>query len=235
MGTLRESWAGQGPVTNDGPDYALPLEDGTGLGKPLKSSIHPLREDIPIYLAAEGPKNIALAGELCDGWLALFYSPHHDDFYREALDLGLSTPGARTTKETFEVSATVPFIVTADTEQAAAALKPTYALYFAGMGGGGGGGMRTGRLEGGVGPARAPLEGSSRGARVGAEAEPSRVVIKRELPRMRSHPNRVHLGLALVAHIRLDQPSREHVPALQELVIRLECVEAPPERRGHGP
>ena len=53
-----------------------------------KSSIHPLRDEIPIYLAAEGPKNIALAGELCDGWLALFYSPYHDDYYREALNEG---------------------------------------------------------------------------------------------------------------------------------------------------
>ncbi len=52
-----------------------------------------LRQDIPIYLAAEGPKNIALAGELCDGWLALFLSPHHDGFYREALQEGLGRPG----------------------------------------------------------------------------------------------------------------------------------------------
>ena len=68
---------------NEGPHYPLPFGDGTGLGKPLKSSIHPLREDIPIYLAAEGPKNIAMAAELCDGWLASFYSPHHEDLYRE--------------------------------------------------------------------------------------------------------------------------------------------------------
>ena len=71
-------------MTSDGPHYPLPLADGTGLGKPLKSSIRPLREDIPIYLAAEGPKNIALAGELCDGWLALFYSPHHEILPRGA-------------------------------------------------------------------------------------------------------------------------------------------------------
>ena len=82
IGILRQIWARQGPVTNEGEHYPLPLPDGTGLAKPLKASIHPLREDIPIYLAAEGPKNIALAAELCDGWLALFYSPHHDDFYR---------------------------------------------------------------------------------------------------------------------------------------------------------
>jgi F420-dependent oxidoreductase-like protein len=134
IGILRDIWARQGPVTSDGSHYPLPLPDGTGLGKPLKSSIHPLREDIPIYLAAEGPKNIALAGELCDGWLALFYSPHHDDFYREALHEGFSVPGARRTADQFEVAATVPLIVTDDIEAAADAMRPMYALYFGGMG-----------------------------------------------------------------------------------------------------
>lgn len=131
---LRDIWARQGPVTNEGPHYPLPLENGTGLGKPLKSSIHPLREDIPVYLAAEGPKNIALAGEMCDGWLALFYSPHIDDFYRQALGEGLSRPNARRAGDQFEVAATVPLIVTDDVEAAADALRPMYALYFGGMG-----------------------------------------------------------------------------------------------------
>jgi F420-dependent oxidoreductase-like protein len=134
IGILREIWARNGPVTNDGEHYPLPLKDGTGLGKPLKSSIRPVRSDIPIYLAAEGPKNIALAGELGDGWLALFYSPHHDGFYREALAEGLDRPGARRTKDDFEVAATIPLIVTNDLEQAADALRPMYALYFGGMG-----------------------------------------------------------------------------------------------------
>jgi F420-dependent oxidoreductase-like protein len=134
IGVMRDIWARKGPVTNDGPHYPLPRPGGTGLGKPLKASIHPLREDIPIYLAAEGPKNIALAGELCDGWMALFYSPHHDDFYRDALQEGFARPGARRTAEDFEVAATVPLIVTDDIEGAANALRPMYALYFGGMG-----------------------------------------------------------------------------------------------------
>src|ERR1700737_4004727 len=131
---LREIWARQGPVTNDGPHSPLPRPGGTGLGKALKSSVRPLREDIPIYLAAEGPKNIALAGELCDGWLALFYSPHHDDFYREALAEGLQRENARQTEDTFEVAATVPLIVTDDVEAAADTVRPMYALYFGGVG-----------------------------------------------------------------------------------------------------
>jgi F420-dependent oxidoreductase-like protein len=134
IGILRDIWARQGPVTNDGPHYPLPIKDGTGLGKPLKTTIHPLREEIPIYLAAEGPKNIALAGELCDGWLALFYSPHHDGFYREALTEGLQRENARQTQDTFEAAATVPLIVTDDVEAAADTVRPMYALYFGGMG-----------------------------------------------------------------------------------------------------
>jgi F420-dependent oxidoreductase-like protein len=134
IGILRDIWAREGPVTSDGPHYPLPLSGGTGLGKPLKSSVRPLRSDIPIYLAAEGPKNIAMAGELCDGWLALFYSPYHDDFYREALEEGLGRPGAHRTRDEFEVAATVPLIITDDVEAAADALRPMYALYFGGMG-----------------------------------------------------------------------------------------------------
>jgi F420-dependent oxidoreductase-like protein len=134
IGILRDIWARTGPVTSDGPHYPLPLPDGTGLGKPLKSSIHPLREDIPIYLAAEGPKNIAMAAELCDGWLAIFYSPHHEDLYRGALTEGFERPNARHRPEDFEVAATVPLIVTDDPESAMDAVRPMYALYFGGMG-----------------------------------------------------------------------------------------------------
>jgi F420-dependent oxidoreductase-like protein len=144
IGILREIWARQGPVTSDGPHYPLPykgpptpaagLPDPTGLGKPLKASIHPLREDIPIYLAAEGPKNIAMAAELCDGWLAIFYSPKHEDLYEQPLREGFSREGARHTPEDFEVAATVPLIVTEDIEAAANMLRPMYALYFGGMG-----------------------------------------------------------------------------------------------------
>jgi F420-dependent oxidoreductase-like protein len=134
IGILRDIWGRKGPLTNDGTHYPLPRPDGTGLGKALKSSIRPLREDIPIYLAAEGPKNIALAAELCDGWLALFFSPHHDDMYRDALAAGFATPGARRSADEFEIAATVPLIVTDDIEAAADALRPMYALYFGGMG-----------------------------------------------------------------------------------------------------
>jgi F420-dependent oxidoreductase-like protein len=134
VGILRDIWARKGPVTADGEHYKLPLPGGTGLAKPLKSSIHPLREDIPIYLGAEGPKNVALCAELCDGWLAMLFSPTHQDANRAALQEGFARPGARRTPEEFEVCATVPFIVSDDVEGAIDSLRPFYALYFGGMG-----------------------------------------------------------------------------------------------------
>jgi F420-dependent oxidoreductase-like protein len=134
IGILRDIWARQGPVTNDGPHYPLPLPGGTGLGKPLKASIRPLREDIPIYLGAEGPKNIALCAELCEGWLAMLFSPQHEDLYRGSLEEGWARPGARRGPDDFEVAASVPLIVTDDLEAAADSLRPMYALYFGGMG-----------------------------------------------------------------------------------------------------
>jgi F420-dependent oxidoreductase-like protein len=132
---LRDIWAREGPVTADGVHYRLPYPDGTGLGKPLKSSIHPLRRDIPIFLGAEGPKNIALCAELCDGWLAMLFSPAvYDDLYRPSLEEGFARAGARRSAADFEVAATVPLIVTDDVESAADGLRPFYALYFGGMG-----------------------------------------------------------------------------------------------------
>jgi F420-dependent oxidoreductase-like protein len=131
---LRDIWARKGPVTNDGEHYPLPLPGGTGLGKPLKASIHPLREDIPIYLGAEGPKNIALAAELCDGWLAMLFDPRNPGYFEEALNEGFSREGARRSKDDFEVAATVPLLITDDIEAAADMLRPFYALYFGGMG-----------------------------------------------------------------------------------------------------
>jgi F420-dependent oxidoreductase-like protein len=134
VGVLRDIWARKGPVTADGEHYKLPLPGGTGLAKPLKSSIHPLREDIPIYLGAEGPKNVALCAELCDGWLAMLFSPTHQDANRAALQEGFARPGARRTAEEFEVCATAPFIISDDVDGALDSLRPFYALYFGGMG-----------------------------------------------------------------------------------------------------
>src|SRR5690606_7762847 len=131
---LRQVFARAEPVRFSGEHYQLPLPGGTGLGKPLKPTVHPLREDIPIYLGAEGPKNVALAAEIADGWLALFFSPKSDAFYRAALAEGFARPGARRTAEDFEVAASVPVIVHDDVEAAADMIRPVLALYIGGMG-----------------------------------------------------------------------------------------------------
>jgi F420-dependent oxidoreductase-like protein len=133
---MRQVFAREEPVTNGGPQYQLPYAaaDGTGLGKPLKSIVHPLREDIPILLGAEGPKNVALAAEIADGWFPIFYSPRHDDLYRAPLSEGFGRPGARRTPETFEVLPSVAVIIDDDVERAADLVRPTLALYIGGMG-----------------------------------------------------------------------------------------------------
>ncbi len=131
---IRQILAREEPVTFAGEHYKLPAEEGTGQGKALKSSVRPLREELPIFLAAEGPKNVALAAEVCDGWLALFYSPTEETFYREALDEGFAREGARRSAEDFEVVASVPVIVDDDVERAVDSVRPMYALYFGGMG-----------------------------------------------------------------------------------------------------
>lgn len=131
---VRKVVAREAPVTHAGEHYQLPLQGGTGLGKPLKSTVHPLRKEIPIYLAAEGPKNVALSAEICDGWLPIFFSPKSDGFYRTALQEGFSRPGARHGFDDFEVAASVPVIVHDDVEEAAGWIKPSLALYIGGMG-----------------------------------------------------------------------------------------------------
>jgi F420-dependent oxidoreductase-like protein len=133
---IRQVWAREKPVTSDGPHYPLPLtgERTTGLGKPLKPITHPLRADIPIMLGAEGPKNVALAAEICDGWLPIFYTPRMADMYNEWLDEGFARPGARRSREDFEVCATAQVVITDDRAAAHAAIKPHLALYMGGMG-----------------------------------------------------------------------------------------------------
>jgi F420-dependent oxidoreductase-like protein len=133
---LRQVWAREAPVHSDGPHYPLPLtgEGTTGLGKNLKPITHPLRADIPIMLGAEGPKNVALAAEICDGWLPIFYSPRIADMYNEWLDEGFARPGARRTRETFEICATAQVVVTDDRAGVMELMKPHLALYMGGMG-----------------------------------------------------------------------------------------------------
>ncbi|HVX21522.1 MAG TPA: LLM class F420-dependent oxidoreductase [Acidimicrobiales bacterium] len=134
IGIVRRVLAREAPVTNDGPHYPLPYPGGTGLGKPLKSIVHPLRPDIPIIMGAEGPKNIALAAEIADGWFPIFFSPRAMASFRSSLDEGFARPGARRDAGTFEVLAFAPTVVADDVEAAADGFRPYLALYIGGMG-----------------------------------------------------------------------------------------------------
>lgn len=121
---MRKVWRREEPVTNDGPHYPLPLPGG--LGKPLKLITHPLRPDIPVYLGAEGPKNVALAAELAQGWLPLFAFPSKiEEMYGEAL--ANRGPG-------FDIAAMVMVIISDDVKAALNGVKMMLTLYIGGMG-----------------------------------------------------------------------------------------------------
>ena len=131
---LRRTFARAAPVEYAGRHYQMPYPGGMNLGKALKSTIHPLRTDIPIYLGAEGPKNVAMTAEIADGWLPVFFSPGMDRYYRDALAEGFARPGARRTPETFEVPLALSIVPNDDLEAAADMVRPMLALYIGGMG-----------------------------------------------------------------------------------------------------
>ena len=122
---VRQVLAREKPVTNDGPHYPLPYPGGTGLGKPLKPIVHPLRADIPIILGAEGPKNVALAAEIADGWFPIFFSPRAMSSFEAVARRGLRPP-ERTPQsaEDFEVLAFAPTVINDDIEAAADGFRP---------------------------------------------------------------------------------------------------------------
>jgi F420-dependent oxidoreductase-like protein len=131
---VRDVLTRRGTVTNPGPHYPLPYPGGTGLGKPLKSIVHPVRTDIPIILGAEGPKNVALAAEIADGWFPLFFSPRAMKSFEASLDEGSSRPGSRRKPGEFEVVAFAPTVISDDVEGAADLIRPSLSLYIGGMG-----------------------------------------------------------------------------------------------------
>jgi F420-dependent oxidoreductase-like protein len=114
----------------DGDEFTLPLPDGPG--KALRLSVHPVRDRVPIYLAAVGPRNLRLTGEIADGWLAIFFSPEHAGELLADIDAGLATSGRK--REAFDVAANVPVVVGDDVAECAEPLRANAALYVGGMG-----------------------------------------------------------------------------------------------------
>ena len=131
---IREIVRRDRPVEFHGEFFDMPFKEGTGLGKPLKSTIHPFRTEIPIFLGAEGPKNVALAGEICDGWLPLFFSPKEDAWYRRCLEEGFSRSGENGKADRFEVAVPMTVVPGDDVEKCADMVRPMLALYAGGMG-----------------------------------------------------------------------------------------------------
>jgi F420-dependent oxidoreductase-like protein len=117
-------------VRYDGAHWTLPLPDGPG--KALRLTVHPVREHVPVYLAAVGPKNLELAGEIADGWLAIFFAPEHAADSVGHIRAGRATAGLDLAG--FDVVPTVPVVVGTDLEACAAPLRHHAALYVGGMG-----------------------------------------------------------------------------------------------------
>jgi F420-dependent oxidoreductase-like protein len=117
-------------VSFDGEFFTLPLPDGPG--KALTLTVHPVREHIPIYLAAIGPKNLELSGEIADGLLAIFYSPEYSSEILDHVGVGRAKVGK--TIEGFDLVPTVPVVLNDDVEAASAGVRAYSALYIGGMG-----------------------------------------------------------------------------------------------------
>ncbi len=121
-------------LTYDGQIYQIPYAgaDATGLGKPLRSTLRP-EPDIPIYLAAIGPKNVELAAEIADGWLPIFFSPRkYDKVYRPHIEAGLAKAGKNAAD--FDIAPTVSVVIDDSLDVCYNALRPMLALYIGGMG-----------------------------------------------------------------------------------------------------
>jgi F420-dependent oxidoreductase-like protein len=123
------------PVEHHGEHYDIPYTGpgATGLGKPLKIIVHPLRTEMPIYLASIGPRNVALTAEIADGWLPIFFSPERAPaVHGPALEEGFARRGGR--PEGWDLAPLVPVVMADDVQACRDFLKPMVALYVGGMG-----------------------------------------------------------------------------------------------------
>lgn len=121
---------GRRTVRFDGAHWQLPLPDGPG--KALRLTVHPVREEIPIYLAAVGPKNLALAGEIADGLLAIFFAPEHAEETMRHVRDGREKSGKD--MDGFDLVPTVPVVIGDDLDRCADPIRGYSALYIGGMG-----------------------------------------------------------------------------------------------------
>jgi F420-dependent oxidoreductase-like protein len=121
------------PVEFRGDYYQIPYAgpDATGLGKPLKSILH-ARADMPIYIAAIGPKNVAMTAEIADGWIPIFFSPRRMPMFRAWLEDGFKRAGR--SGAGFDIMPGVTVVLGDDVDACRASVKARMALYIGGMG-----------------------------------------------------------------------------------------------------
>ena len=129
---VREILRRERPVEAHGRFYDVPLSGGTGLGRPLRSIVHPLRPDLPIYLAAIGPRNVALAAEIADGVIPTLFAPAHAAAFEASVAEGLAASGRD--RSAFDVAPLVTIVAGPDVQACRDAVKPFVALYVGGMG-----------------------------------------------------------------------------------------------------
>jgi F420-dependent oxidoreductase-like protein len=120
-------------LEHHGEHYDIPLRGGTGLGVPLKLMIDPLRPDIPVYIAANGPKNVALAAEIADGWLPIFFSPRRIGEFRPSLEEGLARVPGKNASD-FDIAPSVNVRLGPSLRDCLDAVKPDLAFYIGLMG-----------------------------------------------------------------------------------------------------
>ena len=131
---VRAIFGREAPLTFEGRHYQIPYrgDDATGLGKPLKSTLK-ADPNIPIYLAAIGPKNVELAAEIADGWLPIFFAPErYDAVFKPHVDAGLAKAGKSI--EQFDIAPTVSVVINDNLDVCYNMLRPMLALYVGGMG-----------------------------------------------------------------------------------------------------
>ena len=132
---VRAILARKAPLQHEGTYYQIPYRgsDASGLGKPLRSILHG-RADLPIYLAAIGPRNVALAAEIADGWLPVFFSPERMALFRSSLQEGFARGARPAETASFDVAPSASVVVGRDVEACRDHVKPKLALYVGGMG-----------------------------------------------------------------------------------------------------
>ena len=130
VSVVRQVLRREAPVTSPGPYYPLPLPGGAG--RSLKPNVRALRPDLPVYLGAMGPRNVALAAEIADGWMPYLYSPERSDVFAQALDDGWQRGGRD--GSTFDVVPVVSVVFGEDVGACRDALRPHLARYVGGMG-----------------------------------------------------------------------------------------------------